>query len=54
MEESIEYFKKLDKWVKRWHKSCYAVKKRNLSEYDYMVGQSSFTQIEKNRILTNK
>jgi len=54
LSESIEYFNNLDVWVKRWHKSCYEVKRRNLSQYVKVVGESMFSQVEINRILTNK
>jgi len=54
MSESIEYFRQLDIWVQRWHKSCLKGKRRNLRESSRIVGESPFSQVEENRILTNK
>ena len=52
--EALDYFKALDRWCNRYTFVMHHIQKRMLSEYDYMVGESSFSQIEINRILINK
>jgi len=52
--EAIKYFKELSNISKRFVNVCYSKKKRILSEYDYMVGESPFSQVEINRLISNK
>ena len=51
---AIEYFKKLHDWSNRLHKAPTHTKHRRISEYWKVVGESMFSQIEKNLILPSK
>ena len=50
----IEYFERLANLSRRFVGLCYNQKKRILCEYNYMVGDSPFSQIEINRLISNK
>lgn len=52
--DSLEYFRKLDKWVNSWHGVTDIIKKRRLSEYWAVIDKATFSQIEINRILSSR